>query len=75
MNTSIYIPKKLARDLDRYLQTHAIASKNSVVVEAIAEFLEKHQDAAWNETIINWEGAGEGIEIDHTDLDWEEFSF
>ncbi len=62
MNTSIHIPEDISDRLNTYLKYHKIP-KNKLIVKAIAEFLDKQEQAQWHEDILNWQGVP-GVEFD-----------
>lgn len=64
MNTSVHIPKDLSDRLSVYLKQHS-ASKNRVIVEAIAKFIaEKEVEDAWHPDILDWQGATPSFDLE-----------
>ncbi|MDA9163668.1 ribbon-helix-helix domain-containing protein [Rickettsiaceae bacterium] len=55
MNINIYIEDQLARQLSTFSQKFH-RKRNSIVREAIREWLEKHTSTKWPKSILEFEG-------------------
>lgn len=65
MNTSLYLPDKLAKKLDDYIKNlQSGTSKNKVIALALEQFLDR-QDAEnkWSKEVMEWQGVA-GFELD-----------
>lgn len=73
MNTSIHIPDSLAARLQKYLEHNpGSSSRNSIIVEAIEEYLNKQENSStWSDEFLSWQGYP-GLEIDRSQENWEE---
>jgi predicted transcriptional regulator len=70
MNTSIHIPEDLAQRLQKFVKEESVkTSKNSVIIQAIEQFLDQ-QENSWGQEFLAW---GNGEEIESLDLDREDF--
>jgi predicted transcriptional regulator len=70
MNTSIHLPDDLAQRLQEFLnQKSQKTSKNSIIIQAIEQFLDE-QDNCWGQEFLEWE---KGDKLDELDLDREDF--
>ena len=74
-STSVYLPEEVAARLKKYSATIGTkTSTNNIIVEALTEYLDKHEGYyQWSEDFLQW-GKGEeeieGIEIERTE--WRE---
>jgi predicted transcriptional regulator len=63
MNLNIYLEEQLAMQLNsQAVKLHR--KKNSIIREAIAEWLNKHSDKCWPKSVIEFEGIEGWNEID-----------
>jgi len=58
MNINIYIEDKLAEQLSKYAERFH-RKKNSIVREAIRDWLTRHTERKWSNTILQFDGIKE----------------
>ncbi|MGL6344287.1 MAG: hypothetical protein ACRC80_34720 [Waterburya sp.] len=83
MNTSIHIPDPLAQRLKDYLNRHnnrLNLSRNAVIVEAIADWLDKQEPVLeWSKEIQDWcsqpPEKEDIFELARDEQNWGDFSF
>lgn len=63
MNINIYIEDQLAKQLSNFSQKFH-RKRNSIVREAIKEWLEKHTSTQWPRSILEFEGIKDFPDID-----------
>ena len=81
MNTSLHIPSDIANRLTKFLdeQEGKTLSRNKVIVEAIAEYLDRQEKKKeWSPKLLEWFSQPEITEefdLSEEDHDWGDFSF
>ena len=68
MNTSLYLPDKVAKRLDNYIKNlQSETSKNKIIALALEQFLaRKDTENQWSREVMEWQGV-EGFEIDRNE--------
>lgn len=71
-STSVYLPEEISCRLKKYSDRAGVKSTNSIIVAALSEYLDKHENIrSWSSEFLRWGGEEEkGLEIDRTS--WRE---
>ncbi|MEM9271678.1 MAG: hypothetical protein AAGA80_01765 [Cyanobacteria bacterium P01_F01_bin.143] len=78
MQTSVYIPDKVAKRLENFL-VQVNHNRNKIIVEAIEEYLDRQeQKREWSPEIQLWFSqpeVEEELDLHREDHDWGDFTF
>jgi len=63
MNINIYLEDELGQNLGNFVQKSG-KTRNSIIREAIKDYIARQSSSQWSEKILGFEGIGEGIEFE-----------